>query len=117
MVAQHQHGAHGGHGTASKQDRGAKGQLVKLTKSEQDSEWAKQARASYPLDVCVVSEEKLDSMGGPADYAYRVKGQPDRLVRFCCAGCDSDFADNPAEFLAKLDAAAKQKSQPAQAAK
>lgn len=109
LVAQHQ--GHAGHGAAKQQETAAtKGKLGKLTKAEKQSEWAQQARANYPLDVCVVSEERLDSMGGAAEYAYRVEGQPDRLVQFCCAGCDGDFADNPAAFLAKLDEAARNKT-------
>ena len=51
-------------------------------------------------------------MGGPVDYFYKVAGQPDRLIRFCCNDCVKDFEKEPAKFLAKIDeaAAAKAKS-------
>jgi hypothetical protein len=67
-----------------------------------------EAKAAYPLKVCVVSDDKLDnhSMGGPVDYFYQEKGKPDRLVIFCCKDCVKDFEKEPAKYLAKIDAAA-----------
>jgi hypothetical protein len=79
------------------------GQLIKVT--EKDTAWAAKERARYPLDVCVSSDEKLGSMGKSPEYIYRVTGKPDRLVVFCCAGCDEDFLKDPAKHLAKIDAA------------
>lgn len=87
----------------------AAGQLVPVT--EKDAAWAAEARKSYPLKTCVTSDEELGSMGDSPEYIYRVKGQPDRLVIFCCKGCDEDFLKEPAKYLAKLDAAAKGKDQ------
>lgn len=81
------------------------GKLVKLT--EKDAAWAAKARAAYPLKVCLTSDEKLGSMGDNAEYIYREEGKPDRLVVFCCDGCEEDFMKEPAKYLAKLDAAAK----------
>lgn len=83
------------------------GQLIRITakSSEKDIAWAKQERASYPLNVCVTSDAKLGSMGKSPEFIYRVEGQPDRLVVFCCAGCDEDFLAEPAKHLAKIDAA------------
>jgi YHS domain-containing protein len=83
------------------------GTLVKLT--EKDAKWAEKERKAYPLDVCLTSDEKLGSMGENAEFIYRVQGKPDRLLRFCCAGCEEDFLKEPAKYLAKLDSAAKQK--------
>lgn len=51
----------------------------------------------YPLDICLVSGEKLGSMGTPVVRVY--EGQE---VKFCCEGCIEEFENNPAEFLAKL---------------
>ncbi len=79
------------------------GQLLPVT--EKEAAWAAKERASYPLDTCVVSDEKLGSMGKAPEYIYRVSGQPDRLVVFCCRGCDEDFSNDPAAYLAKIDAA------------
>ena len=95
------HGAKHGKATAP----AAAGKLEKIT--EKDTAWAAKARASYPLKVCLTSDEALGSMGDNAEFIYREKGKPDRLVIFCCAGCSDDFLAAPAKFLAKLDAAAK----------
>ena len=52
----------------------------------------------YPLDTCVVTGEKLGSMGDPIDYVFG-----NRLVRFCCKGCIAKFEANPGKYLAQLD--------------
>ena len=83
------------------------GKLVPVT--EKDATWAANARKAYPLDVCVASGEKLGSMGKSPEYIYRVDGQPDRLVVFCCGGCEEDFLKDPAKHFAKIDAASKTK--------
>ena len=73
-----------------------------------------EAKAAYPMATCVVSGDKLEpnSMGGPVDYFYKVAGQPDRLIRFCCNDCVKDFEKEPAKFLAKIDEAASAKAKP-----
>jgi hypothetical protein len=81
------------------------GKLVEVT--EQDAAWAAKARESYPLKTCVVSDEALGSMGKSPEYIYRVDGKPDRLVKFCCDGCQEDFLKNPEAALAKLEKPAK----------
>lgn len=53
----------------------------------------------YPLDVCIVSGEKLGSMGAPVAYVH--EGQE---VKLCCKSCLPDFKKEPAKFLAKLAA-------------
>lgn len=60
----------------------------------------KAQKANYPLETCVVSGQQLGSMGEPVDY---VAGN--RLLRFCCAGCEGAFLKDPAAHLAKIDAA------------
>ncbi|MEO0965297.1 MAG: hypothetical protein AAFY08_09275 [Planctomycetota bacterium] len=54
----------------------------------------------YPLDTCVVSDEKLGSMG--EIITIEVEG---RDVLLCCAGCESMVRAEPAKYLAMLDAA------------
>lgn len=55
----------------------------------------------YPLSTCLVRDKsKLGSMGDPVQ---RVVGN--RLVQFCCGGCEPKFNAEPAKFLAVLDAA------------
>ena len=58
---------------------------------------AKTAAKPYPLDVCVVSGEKLGSMGKPFVFVHQ--GQE---IKLCCDGCKADFDKEPAKFLAKL---------------
>ena len=57
---------------------------------------------AYTLDTCVVSGEKLGSMGDPVVKVY--DGQQ---VKFCCGACVKDFEKDKAKFLAKIAAAAK----------
>lgn len=93
--------------TSSSSATAGKGQLLKV--SEKDAAWAKQARTAYPLNVCLTSDEKLGAEGENAEFIYRETGQPDRLVIFCCEGCEDDFKKEPAKYVAKLEAAAKKK--------
>jgi hypothetical protein len=55
------------------------------------------AAKPYPLAVCVVSGEKLGSMGAPFVFVHQ--GQE---IKLCCGGCEDDFKKEPAKFLAKL---------------
>ena len=67
-----------------------------------NQEIIKTQKASYPLESCVVSGEKLDDKA--LDYVYR--GQ---LVRFCDKECVGKFIADPAKYLAKIEAARKAK--------
>jgi YHS domain-containing protein len=89
----------------------ASGQLVGVT-DKTDAAWLSKARADYPVAMCVVSGEKLEGgdMGKAQEFIYKQEGQPDRLVRFCCKGCQKDFNKDPAKYLKKLDEAAAGKS-------
>jgi YHS domain-containing protein len=53
---------------------------------------------SYPLDYCIVSGEKLDSMSKPITYDYN-----GREIKFCCQGCLETFKKDPAAYIKKLD--------------
>lgn len=64
------------------------------------------ANNDYPLNTCVVSGEALGSMGAPIDHMHKEAGKPDRLVRFCCKACISDFKKEPAKYLKMIDDAA-----------
>jgi hypothetical protein len=96
-------------------DASAKGTLAPAD-AKTDAAWLTKARAAYPMDSCVVSDEKLEggAMGKPQEYVYQVAGQPDRLVRFCCKDCVNDFKKDPAQYLKKIDAAAAAKMKGAQ---
>ncbi|MFA9479305.1 hypothetical protein ACERK3_13520 [Phycisphaerales bacterium AB-hyl4] len=53
---------------------------------------------AYPLDECIVAGTQLGSMGTPVSMVYG-----DQEVKFCCAGCDTVFLQDPASYLAKLN--------------
>lgn len=54
---------------------------------------------AYPLDVCVVSGEKLGSMGTPV-----IINHEGTEVRFCCKSCKPDFEADPDKFIAMVKA-------------
>jgi len=54
----------------------------------------------YPLAVCVVSDEKLGSMG---DAHVFTEGKQE--IQLCCKSCEKDFTKNKAEHLKKIEAA------------
>ena len=51
----------------------------------------------YPKDTCIVSGNKLGSMGTPVTKVYN--GQQ---VKFCCEPCVEEFNANPAKFMTQL---------------
>ena len=51
----------------------------------------------YPLDKCVVSDEKLGEMGKPFVFTY--EGQE---IKLCCKSCQKDFKKDPAKYLKKI---------------
>ena len=63
--------------------------------------------AKYPVDYCVVSGEKLGEMG--ETYVLQHEG---REVQLCCKKCAKKFLNDPAKYLSKLDAAAKEAAKP-----
>jgi len=52
---------------------------------------------SYTRDTCIVSDNKLGSMGSPVSKVYG-----DQEVKFCCKPCVAKFEKNPAKYLAKI---------------
>ena len=51
----------------------------------------------YTRDTCVVTGNKLGSMGTPVTKTYG-----DQEVKFCCKPCVAKFEKDPAKYLAKL---------------
>lgn len=51
----------------------------------------------YPLDTCLVSDEKLGTMGKPVVLTH--EGQE---VKLCCKACKPKFEKDPATYLKKL---------------
>lgn len=56
----------------------------------------------YPMDTCIVSDEKLGSMGDAVVFT-----EGDQEIALCCASCKKDFNKDKKAHLAKIDAAAK----------
>lgn len=56
------------------------------------------SKSTYPIDICVLSGEKLGSMGKPVVMQHQ-----GREVQLCCAGCIDKFKQDPDKFLKKLD--------------
>ncbi len=53
----------------------------------------------YPMDTCPVGGP-LGSMGEPVNFIYM-----NRLVRFCCGGCEDKLVNDPAKYMGELNAA------------
>ena len=58
------------------------------------------AAKPYPLEVCIVSGEKLGEMGKPIVIVH--EGQE---IKFCCDKCQPKFEKDPAKYLSKLEPA------------
>jgi nitrous oxide reductase accessory protein NosL len=56
------------------------------------------AAKPYALDTCIVSGEKLGSMGKPIVINH--EGQE---IKFCCDSCVPKFKKDPAKYLSKLE--------------
>lgn len=76
--------------------------LVALAANTVRAEEKKDAAKPYPLEKCIVSEEKLGEMGKP--YVFTHEGQE---IKLCCKSCLKDFNTNPAKYLKKLETAGK----------
>lgn len=51
----------------------------------------------YPLDVCIVTDNTLGSMGDPV-----VKVHDGQEFKFCCSPCVLEFEADPESFAQKL---------------
>jgi YHS domain-containing protein len=58
----------------------------------------KQAAKPYPLDVCIVSGDKLGEMGKPFVFVHE-----GREIKLCCKSCKEDFESEPAKYLKQLE--------------
>lgn len=64
-----------------------------------------EAGKPYPLDTCIISGDKLGSMGAPHVIVHN--GQE---VKFCCSGCEDDFNKEPEKYLKEIAAKAEAKA-------
>jgi len=56
--------------------------------------------APYPMQTCVVSGERLGSMGQPVAMVHE-----GRQVKLCCANCEPRFTADPDSYLRAIDQA------------
>lgn len=56
------------------------------------------AKSEYPLTTCLISGEKLGSMGKP--YVLTYQGTE---VKFCCSHCKPEFEKDPAKYLKAIE--------------
>ena len=76
--------------------------LVDLSAETKDENKAAKPKP-YPLQTCVVSDEKFGGdMGEP--YVFTHEG---REIKLCCKSCLKDFKKASAKYVKKLDAAEK----------
>lgn len=58
---------------------------------------AEEKTKSYPKNTCIVTDNKLGSMGRIITKTH--EGQE---VKFCCKPCVKKFENNPQKYLSKL---------------
>ena len=58
----------------------------------------------YPLDKCIVSDEKLGADPGMKPYTFVEDGQE---IKLCCKSCLKDFKKDKATYMKKIAAAEK----------
>jgi hypothetical protein len=54
----------------------------------------------YPLETCIVSDEKLGEMGKPHVFTHE-----GREIKLCCKSCLKDFQKDPAKHVKKMEKA------------
>lgn len=57
---------------------------------------------AYPLDTCLVSDEKLGADPDMKPYVFTHEGQE---IKLCCKSCLKSFKKDPAKYLKKLESA------------
>lgn len=61
----------------------------------------------YPLDTCIVSDEKIGADPGMKPYSFVQDG---REVKLCCKSCLKNFKKESSKYMAKIEAAEKKKA-------
>ena len=71
--------------------------IVSCKPSQTGSAASAPATKPYLLDTCLVSGEKLGTMGKPLEIVH--EGQQ---IKFCCKSCLPKFEQDPAKYLSQL---------------
>lgn len=93
------HGSHDGHdhGPGGHDDHAPAGNKTDKTDKTPKT-------VAYPLETCIVSGEKLGSMGEPVVLTH--EGQE---IKLCCKACIKSFNSDPAKYIAKMKEASQKK--------
>jgi hypothetical protein len=62
---------------------------------------------AYPLDTCIVSDEKLGADPAMKTFVFAHEGQE---IKLCCKSCQKTFTKDPAKYLKKIVDAEKAKN-------
>jgi len=68
------------------------------------SQGAEKKPKPYPLETCVVADEKLGADPSMKPYVFVHEG---REIKLCCKSCLKDFKKDTAKYIAKIEAAEK----------
>jgi hypothetical protein len=60
----------------------------------------------YPLDKCIVTDEKLGADPDMKPYVFTHEG---REIKLCCKSCLKDFNKDTAKYIKKIEKAEKAK--------
>ncbi len=71
---------------------------ISITTLSISAEDKKPKAKAYPLDKCLVSDEKFEGSGMEA-YEFVHEGQ---TIKLCCKSCLKDFKKDTATYLKKL---------------
>lgn len=71
---------------------------TKVEVKEKGDKETKQVAKPYPLDTCIVSDEKLEETEKPHVLVY--KGQE---IKLCCKKCAKRFEKDSAKYMKKLE--------------
>lgn len=77
--------------------------LINLTACTSEQQETVEA-IPYPLDTCLVSDEKIGEDPDMEPYTFV---HEDQEVKLCCKGCLKSFNQEPEKYLAKLQPPAK----------
>ncbi|TVR13579.1 MAG: hypothetical protein EA401_06430 [Planctomycetota bacterium] len=73
------------------------GYMEKLKALHAAAEDDEEAAKPYPSELCLVSDERLGSMGDPMVFEH--EGYE---IKLCCGGCRRSFANDTDTYMAKL---------------
>ena len=64
-----------------------------------DKEKKDEKAKPYPLDTCIVSDEKLGADPAMKTFVFTHEGQE---IKLCCKSCQKTFNKNPEKYLKKI---------------